>query len=70
MNKDFWNIPWLSPHEKVRIHILYLSCIRFVVGKHGGSMQTDKKMQIASIKIPKSITAVCYDELQQLDLIR
>ena len=47
MNKDFWKIPWLSRDEKAGIHVLYLSCIRFVVGKYGGSMETDKNMRIA-----------------------
>ena len=70
MNKDFWKLPWLSRQEKAGIHVLYLSCIRFVVGKYGGSMETDGDMRIASIRIPKGYTAACLEELQQLDLVK
>jgi len=70
MNKDFWKLPWLSRDEKAGIHVLYLSCIRFVVGKYGGSMETDGDMRIASIKIPKGHTAACVEELKKLDLIK
>ena len=70
MNKDFWKIPWLSKGEKTGIHILYLSCIRFVVEKHGGVMETDEAMRIASIKIPKRFTAACYQELMDLQLVK
>jgi hypothetical protein len=70
MNKEFWKIPWLSRDEKTRIHIFYLSCIRFVIGKYGGSMETDAGMRIASIKIPKRHTAACFEELKELDLIK
>jgi hypothetical protein len=70
MNKDFWKLPWLSRDEKAGIHVLYLSCIRFVVGKYGGSMETDGDMRIANIRIPKRYTAACLEELQELDLIK
>ena len=70
MNKAFWKLPWLSTDEKVSLHILYLSCIRFVVNKYGGVMETDTDMRIASIKIPKRYTAACFKELKALDLIK
>ena len=70
MNKDFWKIPWLSRDEKAGIHVFYLSCIRFIVGKYGGSMETDAGMRIASIKIPTVHTAACVDELKKLDLVK
>ena len=70
MNKSFWKLPWLSTDEKVRLHILYLSCIRFVVAKYGGEMQTDGDMRIASIRIPKRYTAACFKELKALDLVK
>jgi hypothetical protein len=70
MNKTFWKLPWLSTDEKVRLHILYLSCIRFVVAKYGGVMETDADMRIASIRIPKRYTAACFDELKALDLVK
>ncbi len=70
MNKDFWKIPWLSNDEKVRLHILYISCIRFVVEKYGGVMDTDCDIRIASIKIPKGYTAACFQELEAMDLVK
>jgi len=70
MNKDFWKIPWLSRNEKAGLHVLSLSCIRFIVEKYGGSMKTDADMRIASIKIPKGQTAACFEELKKLDLIK
>jgi hypothetical protein len=70
MNKDFWNIAWLTTTEKVRLHILYLCCIRFVVEKHGGSMETDPKIRVACIKIPQSEKAACLEELEELKLAR
>ena len=69
MKKTFWKLPWLSADEKVRLHILYLSCIRFVVEKYGGLMETDADMRIASISIPKRYTAACFEELKALDLV-
>ena len=59
----------MSTDEKVRLHILYLSCIRFVVSKYGGMMETDADMRIASIRIPKRYTAACFEELKALDLV-
>ncbi len=70
MNKDFWNIPWLRTTEKVRLHILYLCCIRFVVEKYGGSMETDPKVRVACIKIPHREKAACLKELKELKLVR
>jgi hypothetical protein len=70
MNKEFWKLPWLSRDEKAGIHVLYLSCIRFVIEKHGGSMETDRGVRIASIRIPKGYTAACLEELHELDLVR
>jgi hypothetical protein len=40
MNKTFWKLPWLSTDEKVGLHLLYISCIRFVVAKYGGMMES------------------------------
>ncbi len=70
MNKDFWDITCLSTTEKVRLHILYMSCIRFIVEKHGGTMETDRSTCLASIKIPKAHTAACFYELKRLNLIK
>ncbi|MBW2194133.1 MAG: hypothetical protein JRD47_09635 [Deltaproteobacteria bacterium] len=70
MNKDFWEIPWLSTTEKVRLHILYMSCIRFVVEKYGGIMETDRKTCMASIRIPKDHTVACFQELKDLNLVK
>ncbi|MCK4728261.1 MAG: hypothetical protein KAT27_05015 [Desulfobacterales bacterium] len=70
MNKDFWDIPWLSTTEKVRLHILYMCCIRFVVEKHGGAMQTDPETLVACMKIPQSQTAACFQELKELNLVK
>ena len=70
MNKEFWEIPWLSKTEKVRIHILFVSCIRFTVEKYGGMMETDSNVRIATIKIPKNHTAACFRELEELRLIK
>lgn len=69
MNKDFWDIPWLSTTEKVRLHILFMCCIRFVVEKHGGVMQTDPETLVACMKIPQSHTAACFQELKELNLV-
>lgn len=70
MNKDFWQIPWLSNTEKVRVHILFVCCIRFTVEKYGGVMETDANARIATIKIPKNHTAACFEELKELKLIK
>ena len=70
MNKDFWKTPWLSQSEKVQLHILRLSCIRFVVEKYEGIMEIDPQIRRASIKIPKNRRAACLQELETLDLIR
>jgi hypothetical protein len=70
MNKDFWEIPWLSNTEKVRVHILFVSCIRFTVQKYGGVMETDSSVRIATIKIPKNHTIACFEELKELKLIK
>jgi len=70
MNKDFWDITCLSTTEKVRLHILYMACIRFIVEKHGGTMETDRTTCLASIRIPKGHTAACFHELKQLNLIK
>jgi hypothetical protein len=70
MNKTFWKLPWLSTDEKVGLHLLYISCIRFVVAKYGGMMETDADMRIASIRIPKRYTAACFEELKTLDLVK
>ena len=70
MNKDFWNLTWLSSTEKVRLHILFVSCIRFTVEKYGGVMETDSSVRIATIKIPKNFTAACFRELEDLRLIK
>lgn len=51
------------------MHILYISCIRFVVEKYGGLMETDPDMRIASIRIPKQYTVACFMELRKLDLV-
>lgn len=70
MNKDFWDIPWLSTTEKVRLHILFMCCIRFVVEKHGGAMQTDPETLVACMKIPRGETAACFQELKELNLVK
>lgn len=70
MNKDFWKISYLSTTEKVRLHILYMACIRFVVEKHGGNMETDPGIRIASIKIPRSKRIACMEELRALKLVK
>jgi hypothetical protein len=69
MNKHFWNIPWLSRTEKVRLHILFMCCIRFVVEKHGGAMETDPETLVACMKLPESHTAACFQELKELNLV-
>jgi|GEM_PF-3212535 len=70
MNKDFWDIPWLSTTEKVRLHILFMCCIRFVVEKYGGVMQTDPITYVTCIKIPRGETAACFQELKELNLVK
>jgi hypothetical protein len=70
MNKDFWKIPWLSVTEKAQIHVLFISCIRFTVEKYGGVMETDSKVRIATIKIPKDHTSACFQELKLLKLVK
>lgn len=70
MNKDFWKIPSLSTDEKVRLHVLYISCIRSIVEKYGGIMETDPGIRIASIKLPKTRTVACFRELTELDLVK
>jgi len=54
----------------MRLHILFVSCIRFTVEKHGGIMETDPNVRIATIKIPKDCTIACFEELKELRLIK
>ena len=60
----------MSTTEKVRLHILYMSCIRFIVEKYGGTMETDRSTCLASIRIPRVHTAACFWELKRLNLIK
>jgi hypothetical protein len=61
-----WNIPGLSTIERARLHVLSLCFIRFVVEKHGGSMETDQATHDACIKIPQRVRAACFEELGEL----
>ncbi len=45
---------------------LFLSIVRLVVKKHGGTMQTDPVTHHTYISIPHSKQAVCLKELAEL----
>jgi hypothetical protein len=56
--EKFWNTPGISSIEKARFHFLNLCFVRFVVEKHGGTMETDPATQTAYIRAPQSKRAV------------
>ena len=61
-----WNIAGLSNIEKARLHVLFLCFVRFVVEKHGGTMDTDPETHDASIRIPPRHRDACFKELGKL----
>jgi hypothetical protein len=61
-----FDTPRMSATEDARLHVLFLCLIRFVVEKHGGTMETDPVTHNASISIPQSKKAVCCQELTEL----
>ena len=63
--QDFWNTPGISSIEKARFHFLNLCVVRFVVEKHGGTMETDPATQTAYIRAPQSKGAVCAHVVEE-----
>ncbi len=61
-----WNIAGLSNIEKARLHVLFLCFVRFVVERHGGTMETDPETHDASIRIPPRYRDACFKELGEL----
>ena len=57
--QKLWNTPGISSIEKARFHFLNLCFVRFVVEKHGGTMEIDRATQTAYIRAPQSKRAVC-----------
>jgi hypothetical protein len=45
---------------------LFLSMVRLVVKKHGGTMQTDPVTHQTYISVPHSKQAICFKELAEL----
>jgi hypothetical protein len=52
--------------ESTSPRALFLSIVRLVVEKHGGTMQTDPVTHHTYISIPHSEQAVCLKELAEL----
>ena len=52
--------------ERTSPRALFLSIVRLVVEKYGGTMQTDPVTQRTCISIPHSNQAVCLKELAEL----
>ena len=63
--QKFWNMPGISSIEKARFHFLNLCVVRFVVEKHGGTMETDPATQTAYVKVPQSKGTVCAHVVEQ-----
>ena len=63
--QKFWNTPGISSIEKARFHFLNLCVVRFVVEKHGGTMETDPATQTAYIRVPQSKRAVCAHVVEE-----
>lgn len=61
-----WNIPGLSTIDKARLHVLFLCLVRFVVEKHGGTMETDPATHNAHVRIPERDRVACFEELGEL----
>lgn len=57
------NMPRLSAIEKARLHVLLLCLVRFVVEKHGGTVETDAGTHDALITIQQKDKADCVEEL-------
>jgi hypothetical protein len=56
----------LPATDEVKLHILFLSCVRFVVEKHGGTMATDPHSLDAQLDIPENTKDACFEELGEL----
>jgi len=56
----------LPATDEVKLHILFLSCVRFVVEKHGGTMATDPPSLDAQLDIPENTKDACFEELGEL----
>ena len=52
--------------DQARLHILFLSCTRYVVEKHGGIMETDPETYNAIASIPESNKEACLEELETM----
>ena len=63
--QELWNTPGISSIEKARFHFLNLCFVRFVVEKHGGTMETDPATQTASIRAPQNKRAVCAHVVEE-----
>ncbi|MCK4727842.1 MAG: hypothetical protein KAT27_02875 [Desulfobacterales bacterium] len=68
--QKFCNTLKISSIEKARLHFVFLCFVRFVVEKHGGTMQTDPATHNAYIRVPQSKNAVCAHIVEkQMDAI-
>lgn len=63
--QKLWNTPGISGIEKARFHFLNLCFVRFVVEKHGGTMETDPATYTAYIRIPQNKRAVCTHAVEK-----
>lgn len=63
--QKFWNTPRVSSIEKARFHFLNLCVVRFIVEKHGGTMETDPATHTAYIRVPQSKSAVCAHVVEE-----
>ncbi len=63
---NFGSSAVLPAMEDVKLHILFLSCVRFVVEKHGGTMSTDPNSLDAQLDIPENTKDASFEELGEL----
>jgi hypothetical protein len=63
---NFGSAAMLPATDEVKLHILFLSCVRFVVEKHGGTMATDPNTMDAQLNIPEDVKDACFEELGKL----
>ena len=64
-DKNPWNSPSL-PDEESKRFALHSSLIRFIVEKHGGTVETHPVSGTLRLRIPNTERDACVKELQQV----
>lgn len=64
--EPIWKNAGVSATDEVRLHVFFLSCVRHIVEKYGGTMATDPVTFDACLDIPESSQYACFEELDNL----